>query len=98
MAYSTALLFTLGKVPGWPRVMTLTLVLGMLPNAAESEAYIMLLVNSCACTSNHITTVYLSLIALVIFLDLFFVADHKCRCEKYNPHFNVPAVFSLEND
>jgi hypothetical protein len=60
-AYSTALLFRNGKVPGCPNDIALMWWLGSAPKAAESAENALLKVDNCACTSNP-TTSYLSLI------------------------------------
>ena len=60
MAYSIALVFILGKVPGCASVMGLICVLGSVLNAALSPQNNLLFVSSWVCTSNPITTWYLS--------------------------------------
>src|SRR6187549_3858754 len=58
IANSSACLFSFGNVPGCANVMVLTCVLGSAPKAVESDVKILLLVNSCAWTSNPITVLY----------------------------------------
>jgi hypothetical protein len=59
-AYSTAFLFVLGSVPGWPRLITLTWVFGAWPKTVLSPQNNLLLVESWAWTSSPITTSYVS--------------------------------------
>lgn len=59
MAYSIALVFILGKVPGCASVMGLICVLGQVLKAALSPQNNLLLVSNWVCTSNPITTWYL---------------------------------------
>ena len=58
MAYSTANLLVFGRLPGWPIVTGLMWVLGAAPKVVASAQNSLLVVASCACTSNPITASY----------------------------------------
>jgi hypothetical protein len=71
IAWEMASLFILGNVPGWPKVMALTWVLGEAPNEASSPAKSFVLVFNWACTSSPITASYFTTDAEAI-LPVFF--------------------------
>src|SRR5690606_33175861 len=81
IANSTAFLFTLGKVPGWPKVITEILVLGRFPYSVESELYILLAVSNWACTSSPTTSSYLSFVSCESIL--YFIIHSNIRPQKW---------------
>ena len=58
IAYSIAFRFILGNVPGCPKVIGLTWVLGSAPKAMLSPQNNLLCVSNWACTSNPTTISY----------------------------------------
>ncbi len=65
MAFSTALVFVLGNVPGCPKVIGLTCVFGSAPKLIASPQNNLLSVDNCACISKPITASYFSKLAIL---------------------------------